>query len=275
MPHKARRGRVAHHGSAARDHGGGDGLFRHRRHRVHRPVPVAQSAKARRAGLRAGAQGLAEKARRAARGAGAPATSNVIPVVGDLREGTSAWPTPTIKKLRGKIDASVPSRRGLRPQRRPPRSSSVANVEGTRHAVEFAQAIAAGCFHHVSSIAAAGLYDGVFREDMFDEAEELDHPYFKTKHDSEGIVRQRMQAAVPHLPSGIRRRRLEDGLHRQDRRALLLLQGDPEDARLPAAMDADDRHRGRAHQHRAGRLRRRRARISSRTRRASTASASI
>ena len=48
----------------------------------------------------------------------------------------------------------------------------------------------AGCFHHVSSIAAAGLYDGVFREDMFDEAEELDHPYFRTKHDSEGIVRK-------------------------------------------------------------------------------------
>ncbi|HZQ61433.1 MAG TPA: SDR family oxidoreductase, partial [Casimicrobiaceae bacterium] len=47
----------------------------------------------------------------------------------------------------------------------------VANVEGTRHAVELAEAIAAGCFHHVSSIAAAGLYEGVFREDMFEEAE--------------------------------------------------------------------------------------------------------
>ena len=47
----------------------------------------------------------------------------------------------------------------------------------------------AGCFHHMSSIAAAGLYDGVFREDMFDEAEGLDHPYFRTKHESEGVVR--------------------------------------------------------------------------------------
>ena len=36
----------------------------------------------------------------------------------------------------------------------------------------------AGCFHHTSSIAAAGLYPGVFREDMFDEAEGLDDPYF-------------------------------------------------------------------------------------------------
>ncbi|HEY6942217.1 SDR family oxidoreductase [Dokdonella sp.] len=68
-------------------------------------------------------------------------------------------------------------------------SQVVANVEGTRHALEFAGAIKAGCFHHVSSIAAAGLYPGVFREDMFDEAEELDHPYFRTKHDSEGLVR--------------------------------------------------------------------------------------
>src|SRR5207237_10132298 len=56
--------------------------------------------------------------------------------------------------------------------------------------VEFAQAVQAGCFHHVSSIAAAGLYEGTFREDMFEEAEELDHPYFRTKHDSEGIVRK-------------------------------------------------------------------------------------
>ena len=63
------------------------------------------------------------------------------------------------------------------------------NVEGTRNAVRFAEAIGAGHFHHVSSIAAAGMFEGVFREDMFDEAEGLDHPYFKTKHDSEGIVR--------------------------------------------------------------------------------------
>ncbi len=69
------------------------------------------------------------------------------------------------------------------------------NVEGTRNAVKFAAAVGAGCFHHVSSIAAAGLYEGVFREDMFDEAEELDHPYFSTKHDSERIVRKERKGA--------------------------------------------------------------------------------
>jgi NAD(P)-dependent dehydrogenase (short-subunit alcohol dehydrogenase family) len=34
------------------------------------------------------------------------------------------------------------------------------------------------------------LYEGVFREDMFDEAENYEHPYFLTKHESEKIVRQ-------------------------------------------------------------------------------------
>jgi NAD(P)-dependent dehydrogenase (short-subunit alcohol dehydrogenase family) len=64
-----------------------------------------------------------------------------------------------------------------------------ANVEGTRHAVAFAEAVEAGCFHHMSSIAAAGLYEGTFTEDMFEEAENLDHPYFSTKHEAERIVR--------------------------------------------------------------------------------------
>lgn len=64
-----------------------------------------------------------------------------------------------------------------------------ANVDGTRHAIAAAEAMAAGRFHHVSSIAAAGLFNGVFREDMFEEAEKLDHPYFRTKHEAEGLVR--------------------------------------------------------------------------------------
>ncbi len=64
------------------------------------------------------------------------------------------------------------------------------NIEGTRNAVVAANEMKAGCFQHVSSIAAAGLYEGVFREDMFDEAENLDHPYFQTKHESERIVRK-------------------------------------------------------------------------------------
>ena len=113
----------------------------------------------------------------------------VIAVVGDLAARNLGVSPADLKKLKGKVDhlfhlAAVYDLKASA------EAQQAANVEGTRHAVQFAQAVAAGCFHHVSSIAAAGLYDGVFREDMFDEAEDLDHPYFKTKHDSEGLVRR-------------------------------------------------------------------------------------
>jgi NAD(P)-dependent dehydrogenase (short-subunit alcohol dehydrogenase family) len=72
-------------------------------------------------------------------------------------------------------------------------SQRIANVDGTHNVVAFANDLAVGCFHHVSSIAAAGLYEGVFREDMFEEAESLEHPYFSTKHESEKIVRNDCQ----------------------------------------------------------------------------------
>jgi thioester reductase-like protein len=55
-----------------------------------------------------------------------------------------------------------------------------ANVTGTRNAVDLANAIAAGCFHHVSSVAVAGTYEGYFREDMFDEGQPLPTPYHQT-----------------------------------------------------------------------------------------------
>ncbi len=113
----------------------------------------------------------------------------VIAVVGDLAAANLGVSAADVKKLKGKVDhlfhlAAVYDLKASA------ESQQAANVDGTRHVVQFAQAVAAGCLHHVSSIAAAGLYDGVFREDMFDEAEDLDHPYFKTKHDSEGVVRR-------------------------------------------------------------------------------------
>jgi thioester reductase-like protein len=70
-----------------------------------------------------------------------------------------------------------------------------ANVDGTRNAVELANAIGAKRFHHVSSIAVAGHYRGVFREDMFDEGQELPNPYSKTKFESEKLVRE--ESRVP------------------------------------------------------------------------------
>ena len=49
--------------------------------------------------------------------------------------------------------------------------------------------------HHVSSIAVAGEYKGMFREDMFDEGQKLPSPYHRTKFESERIVRE--QSNVP------------------------------------------------------------------------------
>jgi len=112
----------------------------------------------------------------------------VVAVVGDLAKPKLGIAAPELAKLKGKI-AHVFHLAAVYDLAADAESQERANIDGTRNAVRFAEAVQAGCFHHTSSIAAAGLYDGVFREDMFDEAEELDHPYFRTKHDSEGIVR--------------------------------------------------------------------------------------
>ena len=64
-----------------------------------------------------------------------------------------------------------------------------ANVEGTRHAMEVAISLEAGCLHYVSSVAVAGHYDGTFTETMLEQAERLNDPYASTKHDAEALVR--------------------------------------------------------------------------------------
>jgi NAD(P)-dependent dehydrogenase (short-subunit alcohol dehydrogenase family) len=70
------------------------------------------------------------------------------------------------------------------------------NVEGTRRVVELANRIAAARLHHVSSIAVAGAhFRGRFTEDMFDEGQSLDQPYYRTKFEAERIVRE--EARVP------------------------------------------------------------------------------
>ena len=113
----------------------------------------------------------------------------LIAVPGDLAKKNFGLSDAEVKKLKGKID-HVFHLAAIYDLNASADDQKIANVDGTRNAVRFAEAIGAGCFNHVSSIAAAGLYDGTFREDMFEEAEELDHPYFSTKHLSEGIVRK-------------------------------------------------------------------------------------
>lgn len=112
----------------------------------------------------------------------------LIPVEGDLTQALLGIDEATIKDIKGNVkhfchfaaiyDIGASAE-----------AQTATNIEGTRNAVQLAEALEAGCFEHVSSIAAGGLYEGTFREDMFEEAENLDHPYFSTKHGSEGIVR--------------------------------------------------------------------------------------
>ncbi len=122
------------------------------------------------------------------------ARARAIPVFGDLTAKKLGVSADDVKKLKGQID-HMHHLAAVYDLSADEESQVKVNIEGTRNAVEFAKAIDAGHLHHVSSIAAAGLYEGVFREDMFDEAEGLDHPYFMTKHESEKIVRK--ESKVP------------------------------------------------------------------------------
>jgi len=115
--------------------------------------------------------------------------SRAIPVFGDLTEKKLGVSADDIRSLKGQID-HLYHLAAVYDLEADEESQVRVNIDGTRYMVEFARAIAAGHVHHVSSIAAAGLYEGVFREDMFEEAENIDHPYFMTKHESEKIVRK-------------------------------------------------------------------------------------
>ncbi len=117
------------------------------------------------------------------------AKGRAVPVAGDLTSKKLGVSQGTLKALKGQIDA-VYHLAAVYDLSADAESQVEVNVDGTRHLVEFAKAVDAKHLHHVSSIAAAGLYEGVFREDMFEEAEGLDHPYFMTKHESEKIVRR-------------------------------------------------------------------------------------
>jgi NAD(P)-dependent dehydrogenase (short-subunit alcohol dehydrogenase family) len=118
--------------------------------------------------------------------------ARAVPVHGDLALPGLGVAAAERKKLEGKIRHFF-HLAAVYDLKADEESQRIANIDGTRNVVLFANDIGAECFHHASSIAAAGLYEGVFREDMFEEAENLDHPYFSTKHESEKIVREDCQ----------------------------------------------------------------------------------
>ena len=71
--------------------------------------------------------------------------------------------------------------------------NALLNVGGTQNAVDLANALGAKHFHHMSSIAVAGDYDGWFTEDNFDEGQGYPTPYHRTKFESEKLVRERVE----------------------------------------------------------------------------------
>jgi NAD(P)-dependent dehydrogenase (short-subunit alcohol dehydrogenase family) len=121
-------------------------------------------------------------------------SDRIKPVVGDLTQPGLGVSEAQRDELRGSIE-HVFHLAAIYDMTADDERNRIANVDGTRHAVELANALDAGCFHHMSSIAVAGLYRGLFREDMFDEGQKLEHPYHRTKFESERIART--QARVP------------------------------------------------------------------------------
>jgi len=112
----------------------------------------------------------------------------IVPVVGDLTRPRLGLRTKQLADLRGRVGhffhlAAVYDMTASE------EVLEIANVTGTTNAVAAAAGMDARRFHLVSSIAAAGRYAGLFREDMFEEATGLDDPYFRTKHESERIIR--------------------------------------------------------------------------------------
>ena len=112
----------------------------------------------------------------------------LVPVIGDLTLPNMGVDAATVEQLRGAVDhifhlAAVYDVTADAERQR------IANVDGTRRMLELASALEAGTVHHVSSIAAAGTFAGTFTEDMLEEATGLGDPYYRTKHESEQLVR--------------------------------------------------------------------------------------
>jgi NAD(P)-dependent dehydrogenase (short-subunit alcohol dehydrogenase family) len=124
---------------------------------------------------------------------GPTAEDRVHPVIGDLAQPRLGLSDDDIAHLKDIGIAHFFHLAAVYDMTADDERNRIANVEGTRHAVQLANAIGAGTFHHTSSIAAAGEYQGLFREDMFEEGQKLTHPYHRTKYESEKIARTQTQ----------------------------------------------------------------------------------
>ncbi|MFL6002799.1 MAG: SDR family oxidoreductase [Nocardioides sp.] len=121
-------------------------------------------------------------------------TNRVIPVTGDLSKPNLGVAKKWITEHKGGIDHFF-HLAAIYDMTADDETNETMNVGGTRNAVQLADALAVGCFHQVSSVAAAGEYRGTFDETMFDEGQALTSSYHRTKFESERIVRE--EGAVP------------------------------------------------------------------------------
>ena len=121
-------------------------------------------------------------------------SDRVVPVVGDLAKPRLGVPRKWVTEHRDEI-AHFFHLAAIYDMTADDATNEALNVGGTRNAVGLAEAVRAGCFHQVSSVAAAGEFRGRFDETMFDEGQHLPSPYHRTKFESERIVRE--EAAVP------------------------------------------------------------------------------
>ncbi|KQP66824.1 SDR family oxidoreductase [Nocardioides sp. Leaf285] len=121
-------------------------------------------------------------------------SERVVPVVGDLGEPGLGVAASWVAEHAGEVDHLF-HLAAIYDMTADDATNEALNVGGTRHALELASALRVGCFHQVSSVAAAGEHRGRFDETMFDEGQHLPSAYHRTKHESERIVRE--EATVP------------------------------------------------------------------------------
>jgi len=121
-------------------------------------------------------------------------SDRVVPVLGDLAKPRLGVPRKWVTEHRDGIEHFF-HLAAIYDMTADDATNEALNVGGTRNALGLAEAVRAGCFHQVSSVAAAGDFRGRFDETMFDEGQHLPSPYHRTKFESERIVRE--EAAVP------------------------------------------------------------------------------
>ena len=134
-------------------------------------------------------EGSVDRLRELIDGWGPEAKERIKPVIGDLSQPQLGVSDEQVAQLREAGIDHFFHLAAIYDMTADDETNERLNVAGTRNAVQLANALEAGILHHTSSIAAAGEFKGLFREDMFDEGQKLPSPYHRTKFESERIAR--------------------------------------------------------------------------------------